>query len=84
MDRRSAICIACVREIAEAGLELTVFSAGSRMICVERDAEPDADLHEKVVVEQFKLLQPLFSSDLKQSLIPEMMTSLVKDLAFYQ
>ncbi len=29
------------------GLELPVFSAGSKTICIERDA----DLHEKVVVE---------------------------------
>ena len=44
----------------EAG-ELSPFSAGSRAICVERDAY----LHEKVGVEQFKLLQPLFSTNLK-------------------
>ena len=53
-------------------------SAGSRAICVERDAESDANLHEKVVVEQFKLLQPLFSTDLKQALISELVGSLVE------
>ena len=54
------------------------FSAGSRAICVERDAESDAYLHEKVVVEQFKLLQQLFSKDLKQALISELVGSLVE------
>ena len=55
------------REVGDEGLELLPFSAGSRAICVERDAY----LHEKVVVEQFKLLQPLFSTDLKQALTSE-------------
>ena len=47
-------------------------------ICVERDAESDAYLHEKVVVEQFKLIQPLFSTNLKQALISELVGSLVE------
>ncbi len=42
------------------------------------DAESDAYLHEKVVFEQFKLLQPLFSSNLKQVLISELVGSLVE------
>ena len=42
------------------------------------DAESDAYLHEKVVVEQFKLLQPLFGSNLKQVLISELVVSLVE------
>ena len=54
------------------------FSAGSRSICVMRDAESDAILHEKAVVEQFKLLQALFSTELKQSLIAELVTSLLE------
>ena len=54
------------------------FSAGSRAICVERDAESDAYLHEKAVIEQFKLLQPLLSTELKQSLIAELVASLVE------
>jgi len=66
------------REVGDEGLELLPFSAGSRAICVERDAESDAYLHEKVVVEQFKLLQPLFSTDLKQALISELVGSLVE------
>ena len=64
--------------VGDEGLELLPFSAGSRAICVERDAESDANLHEKVVVEQFKLLQPLFSTDLKQALISELVGSLVE------
>ena len=66
------------REVGDEGLELLPFSAGSRAIFVERDAESDAYLHEKVVVEQFKLLQPLFSTDLKQALISELVGSLVE------
>ena len=66
------------REVGDEGLELLPFSAGSRAICVERDAESDANLHEKVVVEQFKLLQPLFSTNLKQALISELVGSLVE------
>ena len=62
--------------VGDEGLELLPFSTGSRAICVERDAESDAYLHEKVVVEQFKLLQPLFSADLKQALISELVGSL--------
>ena len=54
------------------------FSAGSRSICLERDAESDAYLHEKAVIEQFKLLQALFSTELKQSLIAELVTSLLE------
>ena len=38
------------------------FPARSKAICVERDAESEAYLHEKAVVEQFKLLQPLFKT----------------------
>ena len=53
------------------------FSAGTKEIWVERDAESDAYLHEKVVVEQFKLIQPLFSTNLKQALISELVGSLV-------
>ena len=64
--------------VGDEGLELLPFSTGSRAICVERDAESDAYLHEKVVVEQFKLLQPLFSTDLKQALISELVGSLVE------
>ena len=45
--------------------------ARSKAICVERDAESEAYLHEKAVVEQFKLLQQLFSTDLKQALTSE-------------
>ena len=66
------------RQVGDEGLELLPFSTGSRAICVERDAESDAYLHEKVVVEQFKLLQPLFSADLKQALISELVGSLVE------
>ncbi len=54
------------------------FSAGTREIWVERDAESDAYLHEKVIVEQFKLLQPLFSTNLKQALISELVGSAVE------
>ena len=64
--------------VGDEGLELLPFSTGSRAICVERDAESDAYLHEKVVVEQFKQLQPLFSTDLKQALISELVGSLVE------
>ena len=59
-------------------LELLPFSARSREIWVQRDAESDAYLHDKVVVAQFKLLQPLFSTDLKQALISELVGSLVE------
>ena len=65
-------------QVGDEGLELLPFSAGSRAICVERDAESDAYLHEEVVVEQFKLLQPLLSTELKQSLIAELVASLVE------
>ena len=65
-------------QVGDEGLELLPFSTGSRAICVERDAESDANLHEKVVVEQFKLLQPLFSKDLKQALISELVGSLME------
>ena len=51
--------------MGDGGGELLPFSEGSRAICVESDAESDAYLHEKVGVEQFKLLQPLFSTNLK-------------------
>ena len=44
-----------------------------------RDAEFDAYLHEKVVVKEFKLLQPLFSTDLKQALNSELVVSLVEN-----
>ena len=54
------------------------FSAGSRSICLERDAESDAYLHEKAVIEQFKQLLPLFSTELKQSLIAELVASLAE------
>ena len=64
--------------VGDEGLELLPFSTGSRAICVERDAESDAYLHEKVVVEQFKLIQTLFSKDLKQALISELVGSLVE------
>jgi len=60
------------------GLELLPFSAESRAICVERDAGDDAYLHKKVIVEQFKILQPLFSTRLKQALISELVGSLVE------
>jgi hypothetical protein len=33
------------------GLEPLPFSAGVTAICVERDAESEANLHEKVVIE---------------------------------
>ena len=66
-----------ILEVGDEGLELLPFSAGSRAICVERDAESDAYLHEKVIVEQFKLIQTLFSKDLKQALISELVGSLV-------
>mgnify|MGYP001444000050 CR=1 FL=1 len=65
-------------QVGDEGLELLPFSTGSRAICVERDAESDAYLHEKVVVEQFKLFQPLFSTNLKQALISELVGSLVE------
>jgi len=65
-------------KMGDEGLELLPFSAGSRAICVERDAESDAYLHKKVIVEQFKLLQPLFSTRLKQVLISELVGSLVE------
>ena len=65
-------------QVGDEGLELLPFSAESRAICVERDVESDAYLHEKVVVEQFKLLQPLFSTDLKQALISKLVGSLVE------
>ena len=55
-------------------LELAV---GQRHLQVG-DAKSDAYLHEKVVVEQFKLLQPLFGTDLKQALISELVGSLVE------
>ena len=61
-------------------IKLLPFSAVSRAICVERDVESDAYLHEEVVVEQFKLLQPLFSTNLKQALISELVGSLVKEI----
>ena len=64
--------------MGDEGLELLPFSVGYRAICVERDAESDAYLHEKVVVEQFKRLQTLFSKDLKQALISELVGSLVE------
>ena len=66
------------REVGDEGLELLPFSTGSRPICIERDAESDAYLHEKVVVEKFKLLQPMFSTNLKQALISELVGSLVE------
>ena len=65
-------------QVGDEGLELLPFSAGSRSICLERDAESDAYLHEKVVGEQFKLFQPLLSTELKQSLIAELVASLVE------
>ena len=64
--------------MGDEGLELLPYSAGSRSICLERDAESDAYLHEKAVIEQFKLLQALFSTELKQSLIAELVTSLLE------
>ena len=63
--------------MGDEGLELLPFSAGSRAFCVERDAESDANLDEKVVIEQFKLLQALFSTELKQALISELVASVV-------
>jgi len=42
------------------------------------DAESDAYLHEKVVVEQFKLLQPLLRTDPKQSLFSGLVASLAE------
>ena len=57
--------------MGDEGLELLPFSTGTRPICVERDAESDAYLHEKFVVEQLKLLQPMFSKVLKQALTSE-------------
>ena len=65
-------------QVGDEGLELLRFSTGSRAICVERDAESDAYLHEKAVIEQFKQLLPLFSTELKQSLIAELVASLVE------
>jgi len=64
--------------VGDEGLELLPFSAVSRAICIERGAESDAYLHEKAVVEQFKLLQQLFSTDLKQALISGLVGSLVE------
>ena len=64
--------------MGDEGLELSPFSTGSRATCFERDAESDAYLHEKVVIEQFKLLQQLFSTNLKQALISELVGSLVE------
>ena len=64
--------------MGDEGLELLPFSAGSRSICLERDAESDAYLHEKAVIEQFRLLQPLLSTELKQSLIAELVASLLE------
>ena len=64
--------------MGDEGLELLPFSTGSRAICVKRDAESYAYLQEKVVVEQFKLLQPLFSTNLKQALISGLVVSLVE------
>ena len=63
--------------VGDEGIELSPVCAGSRSICLERAAESDAYLHEKVVVEQFKLFQPLFSTELKQSLISDLVGSLV-------
>ena len=65
------------REVGDEGLELLPLFAGSRAICVGRDAESDAYLHEEIVVEQFQRLQPLFSTNLKQALIAELVGSLV-------
>ncbi len=62
--------------MVEEGLEDLPFSAGSRAICAERDSRYNANSHETVVVKQFKLLQPLFSTDLKQTLISELVASL--------
>ena len=62
--------------MGDGGSELLPFSGRSRAICVERDAESDANLHEEVGVEQFKLLQPRFSTDLEQALISELAGSL--------
>ncbi|MEL0094830.1 MAG: hypothetical protein VW875_03215 [Planctomycetaceae bacterium] len=53
------------------------FSAGNRAIGIERDAKYDANSYEKVVLEQFKLLEPLLSTDLKQALISELVASMV-------
>ena len=60
------------------GLELLPFSSGSMAICIERDAESDAYLHEKAVIEPFRHLQPLLSTELKESLIAELVVSLVE------
>ena len=65
-------------QVGDEGLEPLPFSAGATAICVERDAESDAYLHEKAVIEQFKLLQPLISTNLKQALIAELVASLVE------
>ena len=43
-------------------------------ICVEHDAESDAN----VVVEQFIMLQPLFRTDRKQALFSELVASLAE------
>ena len=64
--------------VGDEGLELSPFSTGSRSICLERDVESDAYLYEKVVVEQFKLFQPLFSTNLRQALSSELVRSLVE------
>lgn len=55
-----------------------LFLRDFRAICVERDAESDANFHEKVVVEQFTMLQPLFRTDLKHALISELVASLAE------
>ena len=62
--------------MGDTGGELFSFSTGSRAICVERGTESDADVHKRVVVEPFKMLQPLFRTDLKQALISELVVSL--------
>jgi len=64
--------------VGDEGLELLPFTAVSRAICVEHGAESDAYLHEKAVVEQFKLFQPLFSTEIKQALLSELVGSLVE------
>ena len=64
--------------MGDEGIKLLPFSAGSRANCVDHDVESDAYSHEKVVVEQFRLLLPLFGTDLKQALISELVGSLVE------
>ncbi len=64
--------------MGDEGLELSPFSTGSRATCFERDAESDAYLHEKAVIELFKQLQPLISTNLKQALIAELVASLAE------